>query len=186
MRKSLFTVLGTAAALGAALLTTTAASAAPHARAAPGPGDTTVTFSVTSGLLTMAVPGSAALGTGLPGTTISGKLGQVTVTDDRALLHAAWTASASSTDFTTPVTGTVLSTIPVADGGYDPGEVSTTGTITPIISVLADLSALPQTVVAGTAGTGNNTATWNPVISVDIPPDAVGGSYTSTLTQSVA
>ena len=51
MRKSLFTVLGTAAALGAALLTTTAASAAPHARAGPAAGDpdTTITFTVSTG-----------------------------------------------------------------------------------------------------------------------------------------
>lgn len=37
----------------------------------------------------------------------------------------------------------------------------------------------------GTAGVGENTATWNPTIAVAIPAAAVGGDYTGTLTQSV-
>ena len=188
MKKSIFCVLSVAAVMGA-VLTSTAASAAVTANArASGPAasdpNTTLTFTVTSGLLTLSAPGSANLGTGLPGTTVTGSLGSVTVTDDRALLAASWTATASSTDFTTG-TGPTTSTIPVADAGYDPNEITTTGTITATPSTIT-LSATPTTVVAGTAGVGNNTAVWNPTISVDLPPAAVGGNYTSTLTQSVS
>jgi hypothetical protein len=168
-----------------AMLTSTAASAAVKANTPNGGDpDTTLTFTVTSGLLTLSAPGSAALGTGLPGSTITGSLGAVTVTDDRALLAATWTVSASSTDFTTG-TGATLATIPAADAGYDPNEITTTGAITATGTTI-DLSATPTPVVVGTAGSGNNTAAWNPTISVDLPPAAVGGDYTGTLTQSVA
>jgi hypothetical protein len=184
MKKSIFCVLSVAAVIGTAL-TSTAASAAVTANAPTGGDpDTTVTFVVTSGALTLSAPGSASLGTGRPGTTVTGSLGQVTVTDDRALLAATWTVSASSTDFVTG-TGAGTSIIPVADGAYDPNEITTTGTITATPSTVT-LSGTPTTVVAGTAGTGNNTATWDPTISVDLPPAAVGGDYTSTLTQSVS
>jgi hypothetical protein len=181
MKKSIFCVLSVAAVMGAAL-TSTAASAAVMAPGPPVP--TTVTFTVTSGLLTLSAPGSAALGTSRPASTITGALGLVTVTDDRALLAAAWTVSASSTDFTTG-TGASLSVIPVADADYDPHQIATTGTITATATTIT-LSGTPATVVAGTAGTGNNTASWNPTMSIDVPPDAVGGDYTGTLTQSVS
>jgi hypothetical protein len=60
----------------------------------PGGGpDTTVTFTVTSGDLTMSAPVTADLGSGAPGTTISGNLGTVTVTGNRALLTASWTTT---------------------------------------------------------------------------------------------
>jgi hypothetical protein len=181
MKKSLFCVLSVAAVIGTAL-TSTAASAAVTAPVPPV--DTTLTFAVSSGLLALTAPGSASLGTGLPGTTINGKLGQVTVTDNRALLAASWTVSASSTDFTSGA-GATLSTIPVANSDYDPGQVTKTGTIT-VTEAPITLSGTPQAVVTGTAGVGNNTATWNPGIGVDIPTDAAGGTYTGTLTQSVA
>jgi hypothetical protein len=181
MKKSLFCVLSVAAVIGTAL-TSTAASAA---EAAPTPPvATTITFAVTSGLLTLTGPGSVNLGTAVPDSTLTGNLGLVTVTDDRALLAASWTVTASSTDFTTG-TATAAETIPATDADYDPGLVSTTGTITGG-ETRVTLSGTPQTVVTGTAGSGNNTAHWNPVIGIDIPPAAVGGAYTGTLTQSVA
>ena len=178
-----------AAAIFATGLTMPAASAAVTSAAAvnaPGPGDpdTTVTFTVTSGALTMTAPASADLGSGAPGTTISSEIGAVTVTDDRALLSAAWTASASATDFTTGG-GTPAETIPVTDATYSPGTITTTGTITATPHEVT-LDDEPQTVVAGTAGVGNNTASWDPTLAVAVPAAAVGGIYTGTLTQSVS
>jgi hypothetical protein len=171
-----------AAAIIAAGLTPTAAWAA----SAPGPGDpdTTVTFTVTSGALAMTAPTSSDLGSGAPGTTISGALGTVTVTDDRALLAASWTATASSTDFTTGA-GTADETIPVADVNYNPGDITTTGRIT-ADGTAVTLSGTAQTVVAGTAGVGNNTASWDPTLAVSVPAAIVGGDYTGTLTESVS
>ena len=72
---------------------------------------------------------SVDLGSGAPGTTISGALGPVTLTDDRALLSASWTVEASASDFTTGG-GTPAETIPAIDVSYDPGSITTTGTIT--------------------------------------------------------
>ncbi|MFE3903760.1 hypothetical protein ACFXPY_26490 [Streptomyces sp. NPDC059153] len=48
------------------------------------------------------------------------------------------------------------------------------------------LSNSGQAVVTGSDGVGDNTATWNPTVAVDVPAGAVGGAYTGTLTQSVA
>lgn len=184
MKKSLFCVLSVAAVIGTAL-TSTAASAAVTANGpAGGDPDTTVTFTVapTTGLLTMTAPTSADLGTGAPGSTITSSLGAVTVTDDRALLGAAWAVTASSSNFTTGGTSGP-ETIPVGDATYTPGTPVVTGSATAIPTDIT-LSATPQIIVALT-GNGNNIATWNPTIAVAVPSTAVGGIYTATLVQSV-
>jgi hypothetical protein len=191
MVKSVFTILGVAAVAGFALTpgVASAATAAPAILAhssslgAADP-DTTVTFTVSSGLLSLTAPDSVDLGTNGPGTTIAGALGTVTVTDDRALLAAAWTVVASSSDWTTGG-GTPAETIPAGDVGYDPGAITTTGTITATGTPIT-LSATPAQVVTGTDGVGDNTASWDPTISVAVPAAAVVGAYTGTLTQSVA
>ncbi|MHB9861030.1 hypothetical protein [Streptomyces sp. YIM S03343] len=141
---------------------------------------TTVTYTVTSGALTLSVPVSANLGSGAPGTAISGAIGPMTVTDDRALLSASWTVTAAETDFTSG-----SSTIPATSADYDPGSITTTGTIT-ATGTPVTLSNSAQTVVTGSAGVGDNTATWNPTVTVHVPAAAVGGTYTGTLTESVA
>ena len=40
--------------------------------------------------------------------------------------------------------------------------------------------------VTGTEGVGDNTASWDPALSVAVPASAVAGTYTGTLTHSVA
>jgi len=188
MKKSIFCVLSVAAVIGA-VLTSTAASAAepPNAPAGGGDPDTTVTVVVGTGELTMTAPGAVTLatGTGQPGTTISGLLGSTVVTDNRASLAASWTVSVSSSDFTTGG-ATAAETIPAADITYTAGSFFTTGTITvtatPATLTLSNTGA-PD--VFGTAGVGDNSATWNPTIDVAIPSAAVTGTYTATLTQSV-
>jgi hypothetical protein len=193
MLKFVFRSLSAAAVLGIALAPA-AASAAPltpsvlavsHAPSGSDPSAaTTVTFSVTIGALTITAPATVNLGSGVPGGRINGSLGTVTVTDTRALLAAAWTATASSTDWTTG-THTTAETIPAGDVTYDPGSVAPTGTIT-ITSAPITLSNAAQTVVTGTAGVGNNTAAWNPALQVTVPSAAVGGAYSATLTDSVS
>jgi hypothetical protein len=191
MVKSAFSILATAAAAGLVLAPgiASAATAAPAVLAhssSPSAGDpgTTVTFTVTSGALSMTAPVSAAIGSGAPGTTITGALGAVTVTDDRALLSASWTVTASSTDWTTGG-ATSAETIPATDVGYDPGSITTTGTITATGTAIT-LANTAAAVVTGTDGIGNDTATWNPAIAVAVPSAAVGGTYTALLSQSVA
>jgi hypothetical protein len=192
MRKSLGLGLSAAAIISTGLIPTAAWAAVTntvgHTSVAgnPSPGDpsTIVTFTVTTGALTMTAPASVNLGSGAPGTTISGSLGTVTVTDDRALLNASWTATASSTAFTTGG-GTGNETIPASDVTYAPGDITTTGTITTTGSTIT-LSGASQTTVSATAGVGNNTASWDPTLTVAVPAAAVAGLYTGTLTQSAA
>jgi hypothetical protein len=191
MVKAAFSILAVAA-IGGIALTPVAASAATARPAvlayssSPNAGDpdTTVTFAVSSGSLSMTAPVSVDLGTNAPGTTITGALGAVVVTDDRASLTAAWTAVASSTAWTTGG-ATAAETVPAADVAYDPGSITTTGTITATGSAIT-LSDASQPVVTGTAGVGDNTATWDPAISVALPAAAVVGTYTGTITQSVS
>lgn len=208
MLKSVFCTLTAAAVTGIALAPGASAATKPSAHAhspknSPSGGDpgtslahsstsapagadpdTTVTFTVTSGALSMTAPTSVDLGSGAPGTTVSGAVGPVTVTDDRALLNASWTATASSTTWTTGG-GTPSETIPAGDVGYDPGSITTTGTITATGTPIT-LSDAAAPVVTGTAGVGNNTATWNPALAVAVPAAAVGGAYAGTLTHSVS
>jgi hypothetical protein len=33
---------------------------------------------------------------------------------------------------------------------------------------------------------GDNTASWNPTVAINVPASAVGGTYTGTLTHSVS
>jgi hypothetical protein len=194
LRRSLAVVLSAGAVIGA-VLTPASASAAtglaatdlaasrPAAQAGGDP-DTTVTATVTSGALTMTAPTDANLGSGPPGTVLSNTLGDVTVTDDRALLAASWNAVASSTSFVTGA-GTAAETIPASDATYSPGAITTTGTITATASTIT-LSGSAQLIVAGTAGVGDNTATWDPTEALSVPGSAVVGTYTSTLTESVS
>jgi hypothetical protein len=145
---------------------------------------TTVTFAVTSGALTMTVPASADLGSGAPGTDISGALGAVSVQDNRALLEASWTVTASSTAYTTG-SAQAAETIPATDVDYAVGTITTTGTITATPTDIT-LSGSAQTVVAGSSGVGDNTAAWDPTITVHVPAAAVNGSYHGTITHSVS
>jgi hypothetical protein len=183
MRNTLAAGLSAVAVVGAILSPAAASAATPTPGAGSDP-DTTITFTVTSGLLTITAPLSADLGSGAPGTTITGAVGTTAVTDDRALLTASWTAVASCTNFTTG-TATPNETIPATDATYTPGLITTTGTITATPHTIT-LSGTPQPVVVGTNGVGDNTATWDPTIAVAVPAQAVTGLYTGTLTQSVS
>jgi hypothetical protein len=148
--------------------------------------DTTVTFAITTAGLTISAPGAVNIGSVASGSTsISGQIGPVTVTDLRGTLGGSWTATVTGTDFTTG-TATPAETIPVLNVSYSPGDATSTtgtGTFTPgpggIINV-------PRVAFTGTALTGNNSATWNPTLTVTIPAATVAGTYTGTVTHSVA
>src|SRR4051794_33548400 len=79
--------------------------------------DTTVTFTVTSGSLTIAAPaGPVSLGSTTAGNTVSGPLGTVTVTDVRGGTPTSdWIARVSATSFVGP-----SDTIPSASATYNP------------------------------------------------------------------
>ncbi|GAA2911700.1 hypothetical protein GCM10010517_78270 [Streptosporangium fragile] len=155
---------------------------------------TTVTFTVAapSGLAITVPDGPVNLGGGQPGGQISGQLGPVTVVDQRAALNGTWTASVVSTSgaFTTGG-GTTAETIPNTAVLYWSGPaVNTTGTGTFVPGQLnaaaAQTLAVTRTAFAKTSGSGNNSATWNPTIVINIPEQAVEGTYTGTINHSVA
>ncbi|WJK42161.1 hypothetical protein O7608_07170 [Solwaraspora sp. WMMA2056] len=44
----------------------------------------------------------------------------------------------------------------------------------------------PVTAFSHDGGTGNNSATWNPTLDVNVPLANIAGTYTGTVTHSVA
>ena len=152
-------------------------------------GTTTTSFEIYGGELSITTAASADLGTATPGTTLSGQLGAVTVTDDRAALEAAWTATASTTDFTTGA-ATANETVTKSNVSYWSGPATATtgtGTFTPGQATSGSKVALsaPATAFSLTGGVGSNSAAWNPTLVVAMPGAAVAGTYTGTVTHSV-
>jgi len=165
---------------------TTIALAVP-ARAA----DTTTTFDVTAGSLSISAAASADLGSGSTGAgAITSQLGTVSVTDARGALLGAWTASVSSTDFTTG-TATADETIAKADLDYWSGastSSSGTGVFTPgqLTALVAEDLSASRTGFSATAVVGNNSVDWDPTLVVNTSADTVAGTYSGTVTHSVA
>jgi hypothetical protein len=178
----MFSLLGIAAAAAAAA---TAVIPAGPALAA-GTGSTATTFTISTGTLSISVPATANLGTVASGSAhVSSLLGDVQVTDLRATLSGSWTTTVSSTSFVTG-TGTGAETVPSSAVTYDPGALidsSGTGTFTP--GTPGTLAA-PRVAFTATSEVGDTVATWDPQITIQIPPGAVNGTYTGTITHSVA
>jgi hypothetical protein len=153
--------------------------------------DTTTTFSLAGGSLSISAPASRDLGSGSTGGgTVSAQLGTVTVTDNRGALVGTWTASVSSTDFTTGGASanetiakgqvTYWSGTATASSGvavFAPGQASAAN---------AQALSVSRTAFSATAIVGNNSASWNPTVTVNVPAAAVAGDYTGTITHSVA
>ena len=164
--------------------------------------DTPVTFTVsTTGVLAITAPtttqdlGSTHPGvvTGTTGAPVgsAGNFGTVTVTDNRGVNPASWTATVSSTSFTNTVTSADV--IPVADATYLTGTVSPTVT-TPANSTATSIHGTSPLTLTGAAVSvvtesnfdGDNAATWTPEIDVAVPATAVVGIYDGTVTHSVS
>jgi hypothetical protein len=173
-------------AVGVAMaVTALPAAAAPTA-------DTVTTFAVTAGTLDIVAPATAALGSGAPGTDINGALGVVTVTDGRASADASWAVSVTSTVYQTGG-GSPPETVLASEVDYWSGMATATtgdGTFTPAQANAAAAQPLdnvvPLPAFTHVGGTGNNSASWNPGIVVHVPLDSQGGTYTGTVTHSVA
>ncbi len=145
---------------------------------------------IAAGALTISVPVTAVLPSTPPGTTTTAQLGTVTVTDQRGTAPASWTATVTATTF---VTGgaTTPETIPLTQISYWSGPVTATtgtGTFTPgqASAAAAVTLTVPRTGFSVTTGSSVNSASWNPTLSVSVPAAAVAGTYTATITHSVA
>lgn len=154
--------------------------------------DTTVTFTLTAaGGLGVNAPVSVDLGSAATNAgSVSAQVGTVTVDDQRGLLAGSWTASVVSSDFTTGG-ATPEETIPAADVAYWSGPatavsgtvVATPGQLTAAAAVVIDTS---RTAFSATGIVGNNSASWDPTIVVTVPASAVVGTYSGTISHSVA
>jgi len=154
-----------------------AASALP---ASAAQGDTATTFALAGGTLSVAVVATATLTGGVSGaTSVSGQLGSVTVTDARGV-KTPWSAKATSTVFTDGATPATSST----GISYDPGTITKTGSAT-VTGTIANLSTTAATVAAPSVQNGNNTATWNPTLTVALPASSLAGTYSGLVNTSV-
>ncbi|HVF74030.1 MAG TPA: hypothetical protein VM938_03195 [Acidimicrobiales bacterium] len=165
----------------ASLVLALGVAAAPATAAEP----TSATVSVTGGALTITVPADAgSLGTranSVQGGTISGPLGQVQVNDARsAAAGSGWVASVISTAFTPP-SGPAIAASAV---GYTAGDIVKVGTATYTANNPPNLTGVAPAVTA-TGITGDNSATWNPTISVAVPGGMAANVYSATITHSV-
>lgn len=138
-----------------------------------------------TGALAITVPGTANLGSATADpANVSGSLGAVTVTDTRGGPSTGWTATVSSTKFTTGG-ATASETIAKSFIRYSPGAAtSTTGSATFTPGTAGDLGST-RTAFSASDGTGDNSATWNPTITMTLPASIVAGTYTATITHSV-
>lgn len=173
MRRTAVLVTGAA---GSVLIAAAVASAAP--------GDTTVTFINAGGSVAITVPGSASLSstTAVVGGTATGNLGTVSISDTRIPAVSSWTVSASSTAFTGSLGGTIANTAVSITAGSVTGSagLSFTQNATPHV-----LSSAQSVVVAAGSST-NATASFNPTLSVTVGAASTPGTYTGTVTETVA
>ncbi len=153
--------------------------------ASAAPGETTATVTVTGGSLSITVATTAgSLGStpnSVGGATISGPLGEVQVLDARsAAAGSGWVASVISTAFT-PTAGPTIAASAV---GYTAGTITKVGTATYTANDPGNLTGVSAAVTA-TGITGDNSATWNPTITVDVPGGMAAGTYSAIITHSV-
>lgn len=181
---------------GAASLTPALMSGLP-ARAGTCPVSTTcpttVTFTVNApNGLTITVPnGPVAIGSAAPGGQITGQLGAVTVSDQRAALTAVWTASVIAPGGFTTGGSSPAETIPSSDVRYWSGAATATtgsGAFTPGQANAGAAQSLDvsRTAFSKSSGSGSNSATWNPTIVINVPASAVAGAYSGVVSHSVA
>ena len=156
--------------------------------ALPASADTGITptsITILGGSLSITVPtsnvdlGSKANAVG--GMTISGSLGQVQVTDARsAAAGSGWITTVIATAFT-PTAGPA---IPASAVSYVAGPIVKVGTATYTANNPGNLTGVSAAVTA-TGITGDNSATWNPTISVFVAGGMAAGVYYATITHSV-
>jgi len=181
-----------AVVLASAITTVGMGVFAPAANAANS-GATTATFTISGGTLDITVPSSTVDLTPTAVTagslTASGALGNTTVSDQRAALIATWTVTISSTDFMNTTTNGTSANEKVANSkvGYSSGLATGSGTGAFVPGVIPAATGVGTGTAGPTwAGVGVNTQTWNPTMSFVLATSQVAGTYTGTITQSVA
>lgn len=152
-------------------------------------GNTIATFTITGGALNITVPASTvALSTGTinaGAASASAQLGTVTVADTRGALLNTWTTTASTTTFVTG-TATAPETVAKANVAYSSGLATATSGLGAFVpGLLTDMDA-SGTAASWTGAAGNNSASWNPTLTFTLISSQVAGTYSGTITHSVA
>ncbi|WP_440100168.1 ice-binding family protein [Streptosporangium sp. H16] len=137
-----------------------------------------------AGTLSISTPQNANLGSAKPGSEVSARLGAVTVTDTRYATDAAWIATVSSTTFTTG-DATASETIARSLIDYAPGAATATTGVAEFTPGTPGGLGSARTAFSASEGTGENSATWNPTVTVTLPVGVRVGTYTATITHSV-
>jgi hypothetical protein len=165
---------------GRVLLTTiTAAAVAVIVVAAPA-----------NAAVSISAPTSAALGTRATGSaTLSAQLGTITVTAS-GLVAPSFVSTVSASNFTTGGQ-TANETLAKSVISYWSGPATSTSglaTATPgqLTAAQAVSLSTARTAFSGTGLLLSISASWNPTIVVNLPPTAVAGTYSGTITHSVA
>ncbi|MBW8738371.1 MAG: hypothetical protein JF621_15025 [Streptomyces turgidiscabies] len=134
------------------------------------------------------VPATASLGTVQMGQTGVVKLGSVKVTNS---LNRSWVATVSVTSFTTGG-GSPSETITPSNVSYWSGPVVSKtgpGNFVPGQATASNRVPLSTSRTAFSYNTSlltNSSVTWQPTLNVSVPATSVAGTYTGTLTHSVA
>jgi hypothetical protein len=149
----------------------------------------TAAYALRANELSITTPASVSLGSAAPGGTVTRQLGTVRV-DDTRLLLANWTATVAATNFTTGG-GSAAETIAKSLVSYWSGPVTaSTGAGVRVPGQLTALNAVslanPATAFALQAVVLSTSTSWNPTLVVSVPASAVAGTYTGTVTHSVA
>jgi hypothetical protein len=146
---------------------------------------TNVSMTIVGGALTISVPATSNLGTytnTVGGGELSGSLGEVTVSDARSAAAGSWWVATVIATALTPSAGP---TIGAALIDYRCGDITKVGVATFVASDQIGLAAVVP-VVTASGITGDNSATWNPTITVNIDGGKAAGTYTGTITHSVS
>jgi hypothetical protein len=123
---------------------------------------------------------------GAEGSTFSLSLGTVQVEDTRSGTLRTWTVTVSATAFSGSG-----GTIPTSALEYWSGPATaSSGTIVAVPGQLSALAAQTldssRTAFSTTGGVGSTSVSWDPTIIVTVPSGVFSGSYTGTVTHSVA
>jgi hypothetical protein len=171
-------------------LATAGALVASLAVLAPASADhspTHVTGKPAAATLSISQPVAFSLGVAPTGSRpLSGAFGEVTVTDNRGGNFDGYTVQAQATAFTTTTATGATYSIPAVNLTYTtPAVINGSGTAVRLPGPGGTLDQ-PRIVMTATQVKGKNTSVWNPTITVALPSDAVAGTYTGTITHSVA
>ena len=96
-----------------------------------------------------------------------------------------WTATVTSTDFTTG-TGTGNQDIPAANVSYSPGLATATSGTGTFLAGLGGALGSARTAFTASLESGTTSVSWNPTVTVTLPSSIAAGTYTGTVTHSVA